>query len=99
MTIEKSNVPQNASIVYREWIIHSGDANLFMVNGVHFENVILVLGEEYIYWIFYNISQLSECSTRFDRITVNYCSCCLGQQYPNIMKMVHKTYEEKNSRS
>jgi len=50
---ERSKLPPDANIRYAEWRIITGDMELFQVQGVRFDKIMLVLGEENISWVFY----------------------------------------------
>ncbi|XP_065368883.1 uncharacterized protein LOC135961317 [Calliphora vicina] len=86
MTQEKSSIPSNVKVRYCEWNINSGNANLFTINGFRFDNMVLILGEESVHWMFYMCQQrrIEGCVP----LSVNYCSCCFNNQYLEIMESV-----------
>ncbi|XP_065368884.1 uncharacterized protein LOC135961320 [Calliphora vicina] len=88
MTKEKSSIPSTVKVRYCEWNIASGNANLFTINGYRFNQILLILGEETIHWVYYrNMSQYRRVEG-YCPLSVNYCSCCFNNQYLKIMESV-----------
>lgn len=88
MSREKAQIPASLNVRYCEWNIISGNANLFTINGYRFDKILMILGEEAIHWIYYQNMPFHRRIEGCDRLSVNYCSCCINTQYVKIIDTV-----------
>lgn len=97
MSREKAQLPPNSHLRYSEWRIMSGNASLFTVDGYRYDKILLVLGEENIYWVFYQNMPMHRRIEGSGVLPLTYCGCCLNNQYLKIMESVKDCLAKTNA--
>lgn len=88
MTRERSKLPLGAKHRYTEWRIISGNAKLFYIDGFRFDKIIVFMGEESNYWMFYENVERPRRVVGSGRIPLTYCGCCLSNQYISVLDTI-----------
>lgn len=90
MDTELRNMPPNLTALYYEWNIACTQASLFTLFDCRFDKIVLLLGEESAYWIFYQTVPLHRRVEGYGPILVPYCCCCFHSHYLQVLNSVRK---------
>ncbi|XP_011202095.1 uncharacterized protein LOC105225369 [Bactrocera dorsalis] len=95
MARERSKLPQGSKLRYTEWRIISGDAKLFYVEGYLYDKILVFMGEESNYWMFYENVQRPRRIEGSGRLPLTYCACCLKSQYKTVLDTIKNCLSRK----
>ncbi|XP_053955551.1 uncharacterized protein LOC128861439 [Anastrepha ludens] len=94
---EMKQLPRTITFSYPCWNIITGDANLFKVDCREFDRMLIIFGDEYVYWMYYVSKPPKRCmfSLKIElrsNVPIKHCDSCLDEEYVNIMQEIrHQT--------
>lgn len=94
-------LPRNAKIEYTNWQFKTRDENLLKIGSGAHDKLLVIFGEQSIYWLFYTINPrriqrpLVKVASA-SKLGLTYCDCCLDMHYLNIIDQIKNHSQNKN---